>query len=291
MATETTFLIEGGIVLPLEGRRVSFDPGSVLVVDGVIAAVGTVDDVARHPAVAAAKTVEARNHVVMPGMHNCHLHSGLLRGTAESMALWEWLENHVDPAHRALTPEIAEAASYMAYTEGLRGGTTSVLDMWRFMEGSAEAAEEVGIRATLAPYTADLYDYFESLESNRRLLETHRTAAGGRVRSWVGLEHIFYCSPEMFRGAADLANEFDTGIHSHSSESIWEVQECLRQFGRRPIEEFFNRGVLGQRTVIAHGVWLDDREVELMVGTGARRLLSGPGHDGCAGHRWREGEQ
>ena len=280
-----TFLIRGGIVLPLEGRKVSHDPGSVLVIDGVIAAVNSIEQVAHHPAATNATVVDATNHVVIPGLHNCHLHSGLLRGTAESMALWEWLENHVDPAHRALTPEIAKAASYMAYTEGLRGGTTSVLDMWRFMEGSAAAADEIGIRATLAPYTADLYDYFESLESNRRLLETHRSASDGRVRAWVGLEHIFYCSPQMFRDAAALAEEFDTGLHTHSSESIWEVQECQRQFGRRPIEEFYNRGILGERTVIAHGVWLDDREVQIMVQTGTSvthcpcsnmKLASGP---------------
>ncbi len=289
MATGTTFLLEGGIVLPLEGDKISHDPGSVLVVDGTIVAVGTVTDVAAHPAAASAEKIDATNHVIMPGLHNCHLHSGLLRGTAESMALWEWLENHVDPAHRALTPEIAQAASYMAYTEGLRGGTTSVLDMWRFMEGSATAATDVGIRATLAPYTADRYDYFESLESNRRLLETHRTAADGRVRSWVGLEHIFYCSADMFRDAAALAEEFDTGIHTHSSESIWEVQECQRQFGRRPIEEFYNRGILGENCVVAHGVWLDDREVQLMVQTGTSvthcpcsnmKLSSGPARIG-----------
>jgi 5-methylthioadenosine/S-adenosylhomocysteine deaminase len=289
VTTGRTFLIQDGIVLPLEGAQVHFDPGSVLVIDGKIAAVGTVDDVAAHPAAEHAEVVDATSQVVMPGMHNCHLHSGLLRGTAESMALWEWLENHVDPMHRALTPEIAKAASYMAYTEGLRGGTTSVLDMWRFMEGSADAAEEVGIRATLAPYTADKYDYFESLASNRSLLETHRTAADGRVRSWVGLEHILYCSAQMFRDAAALAEEFDTGIHTHSSESIWEVQECLRQFGRRPIEEFYNRGILGEKTVIAHGVWLDDLEVQLMVQTGTSvthcpcsnmKLASGPARIG-----------
>ncbi|MYB86106.1 MAG: amidohydrolase family protein, partial [Acidimicrobiaceae bacterium] len=160
--SSTTFLISGGTVLPLEGRKVSYDPGSVLIVDGTIAAVGAVDDVAAHPAVATAPVVDAASHVVIPGMHNAHLHSGLLRGTAEGLALFDWLENYVDPAHRALTPEIAKAASYMAYTECLRGGTTSVLDMWRFMEGSAEAATEIGIRATLAPYTADRYDYFES---------------------------------------------------------------------------------------------------------------------------------
>jgi 5-methylthioadenosine/S-adenosylhomocysteine deaminase len=286
---ERTFLVRGGVVLPLEGQKIVHDPGSVLVVDGTIAAVGPVDEVGRHPGAAAAAVVDAAGHAVIPGLHNCHLHSGLLRGTAESMALWEWLENHVDPAHRALTPEIAEAASWMAYTEGVRGGTVSVLDMWRHMEGSARAAEGVGIRATLAPYTADRYDYFETLETNRRLLETHLSAAGGRVRTWVGLEHIFYCSPGMFRDAAALAEEFGTGIHTHSSESIWEVQECVRQFGRRPIEEFYNRGILGPQTVIAHSVWLDDREVQLLVQTGTAvthcpcsnmKLSSGPARIG-----------
>ena len=202
---------------------------------------------------------------MIPGLHNCHLHSGLLRGTAESMSLWDWLEAYVDPAHKALTPEIAEAASLLCYTEALRGGTTSVMDMWRFMEGSAEVADQLGIRATLVPYVADEegYDYFETLETNRRLLETHRTAvrrAGahlGRPRAPPLL------LAECFRDAMALAEEFDTGIHTHSSESIWEVQESLKRFGRRPIEEFYNRGILGERTVVAHCVWLDDREIEL----------------------------
>jgi 5-methylthioadenosine/S-adenosylhomocysteine deaminase len=163
------------------------------------------------------------------------------------------------------------------------------MDMWRYMHRSAHVADVLGIRATLVPYTADLYDYFETLETNRRLLETHRTYADGRVQTWVGLEHIMYCSPEMFRAAAKLAEEFDTGIHTHSSESIWEVQECLRQFGRRPIEEFYNRGILGPKTVVAHGVWLDDREVQLLAQTGTSithcpcsnmKLSSGPARIG-----------
>jgi 5-methylthioadenosine/S-adenosylhomocysteine deaminase len=84
----------------------------------------------------------------------------------------------------------------------------------------------------------------------------------------VGLEHLFYCTDHGFDAAVALAQEFDTGIHTHSSESIWEVQESLRRFGRRPIEVFFQRGVLGERTVVAHCVWLDDREIELLAQTG-----------------------
>lgn len=261
-------LLRNGIVLPCEGGRTVFDPGSVLIEGLEIRAVGRVEEL--DAAAAGARVVDATGRAVIPGLQNVHMHSGLLRGTAESLSLWDWLRTYVDPAHRALTPEIAEAASLLCYTESVRSGTTSVLDMWRFMEGSAAAAEQVGIRATLAPYVADLpgYDYFESLESNRRLLQTHREAAQGRVRAWVGLEHLLYCSPEAFAEAARLAGEFDTGIHSHSSETVWEVRQSLERFGHRPIHEFFDRGVLGPGTVIAHCVWLDDREIALLAETG-----------------------
>src|SRR4029077_10727019 len=160
--------------------------------------------------------------VVLPGLQNCHLHSGLLRGTAESMSLWDWLKAYVDPAHKALTPEIARAASMQCYAEGLLAGTTSVMDMWRFMEGSADVAAVLGLRATLVPYVADEagFDYFESIASNRRLLEAYATHADGRVRTWVGIEHLMYCTPDCFRQAVALMDEFDTGLHTHSSETI-----------------------------------------------------------------------
>src|ERR1700730_18284222 len=176
-------LIRNGIVLPMTGGSASLDPGSVLL-DGVeIVAVGPGEVIDGHALAGQAEIVDASNHAVIPGLQNCHLHSGLLRGTAESMSLWAWLKTYVDPAHRALTPEIAEAASLQCYAESVLAGTTSVMDMWRFMEGSASAATTVGIRATLVPYLADAegFDYFESIESNRRLLTSHRSAFGGRV--------------------------------------------------------------------------------------------------------------
>ncbi len=284
-----SFVVCDATVVACDGAREVIHPGTVVVLDGVIAAIGRSDALDAHEAVGRIPTVDGSGCALLPGLHNCHLHSGLLRGTAESLSLWEWLERHVDPAHRALTPEIAEAASWMAYTEGLAAGTTSVLDMWRHMEGSARAAEAIGIRATLAPYTADRFDFFETMATNRRLLESHRVTAGGRVRSWVGLEHLFYCSDAMFREAAALAAEYDVGLHTHSSESIAEVQESLARYGRRPLEVMLERGVLDGQAVIAHGVWLDDREVEICRQTGTAlvhcpcsnmKLASGPARVG-----------
>src|SRR5947209_1189642 len=177
----------------------ALDPGSLLIDGDRIVAVGPVEVLDADPRAAGADIVDATNCAVIPGLHNCHLHSGLLRGTAESLSLWDWLKAYVDPAHKALTPELAAAASMQCYAEGILAGTTSVMDMWRYMEGSADAADTLGIRATLVPYVADgEFDWFESIESNRRLLESHLTASDGRVRTWVGLEHLMYCSEKCF---------------------------------------------------------------------------------------------
>jgi 5-methylthioadenosine/S-adenosylhomocysteine deaminase len=264
-----TTLVRNGIVLPMAVRGVVHDPGAVLFEGNEIIAVGAVQAVDADPRSVGADVVDATGHVVLPGLHNCHLHSGLLRGTAESMSLWDWLKTYVDPAHRALTPEIAAAASMQCYAESVLAGTTSVMDMWRFMEGSAAAAATIGLRATLVPYVADEYDFFESIASNRRLLERYRTVADGRVRAWVGLEHLMYCSEACFRAAAALAEEFDTGLHVHSSETTWEVEESVRRWGARPIEVMAKRGVITDRTVVAHCVWLDDHEIELLADAGA----------------------
>jgi 5-methylthioadenosine/S-adenosylhomocysteine deaminase len=188
----------------MTGARIWFDPGAVLFGDeGTILAVGPAAAVGADPRAGGAEVVDATGRAVLPGLHNCHLHSGLLRGTAESMSLWDWLRSYVDPAHRALTPEIAAVASRHCYAESVLAGTTSVMDMWRYMEGSAAAASEIGLRATLVPYVADEegYDYFESTDSNRRLLEAVGCRKEARVRAWVGLEHLLYCSPAAFEAA------------------------------------------------------------------------------------------
>lgn len=241
-------LVTGATVLPMTPGRVVLDDGAVLFDGASIVAVGPAAAVAADPRASGAEVVDATGCAVLPGLHNCHLHSGLLRGTAESLSLWDWLRTYVDPAHRALTPEIAEVASRLCYAESVLAGTTSVMDMWRYMEGSARAAGDVGLRATLVPYVADAdgYDYFETIATNRELLERVGTAAGGgRVRAWVGLEHLLYCTAECVAAAVDLAQEWGTGLHIHSSETTWEVDEAVRRWGRRPIGVFADRGSSG----------------------------------------------
>ena len=62
-----------------------------MLIDGTgIVAVGDVATLDADPRTADAEVVDATGHAVIPGLQNCHLHSGLLRGTAESLSLWDW---------------------------------------------------------------------------------------------------------------------------------------------------------------------------------------------------------
>ena len=84
-----TTLIRNGIVLPMtNGAPRAFDPGSVLLDGNAILAVGPVAEIDADARAAGAEVVDATDHAVIPGLHNCHLHSGLLRGTAAVTSLW-----------------------------------------------------------------------------------------------------------------------------------------------------------------------------------------------------------
>ncbi len=118
----------------------------------------------------------------------------------------DWLTQHINPMHRVLQPHEAEAASRLCYAESVLGGTTTVVDMWRFMEGSARAAEAIGNRLVAVPYVGEHpdYDYFDTLDMNEAMIEGWHRRADGRINVWVGLEHLFYADEAGQRRAIDL---------------------------------------------------------------------------------------
>ena len=239
--------------------------GAVCIEGATILAVGSLHEItARYPHV----TVHAYpNTLLMPGLINTHCHSGLLRGTAEGLPVWDWLQQFIDPMHRVLTPYDAKIASYLCYAEALLSGTTTIVDMWRYMDGSAEAAKELGIRAVLVPYVAEHPDhnYFETLKSNEALLKQWHQAEQGRIQVWVGLEHLFYAEQSALQRIQALCHDYQTGFHTHSNESQFDVQENLKRFGMRPIQTLEKLGMFDvPKCLLAHCVWANTDEIQLL---------------------------
>ena len=241
--------------------------GAVLVgSDGRIEAVGNAEAI-----IGANPDIEVKrleNRLLMPGLINTHAHSGLLRGTAEGLPVWEWLQKFIDPMHRVVTEREAEIASWLCYAEALLSGTTTIVDMWRHMHGSARAAAGLGIRAVLVPYVAEHpdHDYFETLDTNEALIKQWHGGAEGRVHVWVGLEHMFYATPDAYKRAMDIAKHYQVGFHTHSNESKFDVEETQRRYNKRPVEALEYFGLLdAPRVLLAHCVWLSDHEIELLA--------------------------
>jgi 5-methylthioadenosine/S-adenosylhomocysteine deaminase len=253
-------ILHGKLVLPMTPDNRLIEDGAVLVADdGTIGAVDTAAKIlADHVGIAVKRLDHA---LLMPGLVNAHAHSGLLRGTAEGLPVWDWLEQFIDPMHRVLTPREAEIASWLCYAEALLSGTTTIVDMWRYMDGSARAAAGLGIRTVLVPYVGEHpdHDYFETLDGNEALIEAGHGKADGRINVWVGLEHMFYATPEAWDRAVGMSRRHKVGLHTHSNESRFDVEETGRRYGMRPIEALEQFGLLdAHRVLLAHCVWLDE---------------------------------
>lgn len=263
--TKAGMILAGESLLTMDDANRVISGGAVAIEDGRILAVGTLDELkAAYPAFTVKKLA---NTVLMPGLINAHAHSGFLRGTAEHLPVWDWLTMHINPMHRVLQPHEAEAASWLCYAESALCGTTTVVDMWRYMDGSARAAEAIGTRLVAVPYVGEHpdYDYFDTLDTNEALIETWHRKAGGRVNVWVGLEHLFYADEAGQQRAIAMANKHQTGFHTHCSEADIEVAEFMTRYGKRPMFALEELGFFDTpRTMLAHAVWLDPSEVELI---------------------------
>lgn len=262
-------ILAAEFVLTMDARDRILADGAVLVSEGRIAAVGSRPDlVAAHPG---AMLTRMPDRLIMPGLVNAHMHSGFLRGTAEHLPVWDWLRLHINPMHRVLTPAEAEAASWLCYAESVLSGTTTVLDMWRFMEGSAKAAAAIGNRLVCVPYVGEHpdYDYFDTLDQNEALIEAWHGGADGRIAVWVGLEHLFYADEAGQRRAVEMARRHKTGFHTHCSEAEVEVAEFERRYGRRAMFALDDLGFFeAPKALIAHAVWLDEAEIDLLARRG-----------------------
>lgn len=259
--------ITNAIVYCVDPAFRCLDPGTVVFRDGIITAVGPT---ASTEVPADADVIDGGGRLaVLPGLIDVHSHSSMLKGYSEHAQLMDWLPEY-QREHQVLTEDDAYFGCLVSYMEALKGGTTTVMDMYRFMHKGAQAAGDLGMRVHLVPYAADHPTklFFETLETSEQLIRDHHDTQDGRVKVWLGLEHITYCSEPMFRRVRELADQYGVNIHAHTSEQQEEVETVVELFGQRPVLAFAERGILKPGSVLAHCVWMDDAEIAVLAETG-----------------------
>ena len=260
-------VIDNGTVVTMDDTRSVYFGGHVVIDNDRITAVGP-GSWSAPSAAAAPEVIDASGMIVMPGLIDLHYHTAVGKGLCDHLPLWESLEEFWYPSIRALDADSAYWAAAASYLESVKNGVTTVNDMYRRLPDLARAAADIGIRAVLSNDVALPEHNLDTLQDNKDAFDAVHGLGGGRIQVHVGIEWLPLASPELLRDARALADELGTGIHVHLNESLTEVEDSRRRFGRRPTEVAYDAGLLGPDCVAAHCVWLSDTEIALMRETG-----------------------
>ncbi len=217
---------------------------------------------------AADEVIDGKGKAALPSFANGHTHAAmvLLRGFADDLPLDEWLNRKIWPIESQLTEQDVYWGTRLACLEMIRSGTTFFNDMYWHYHGVARAVEDAGIRAAVSAVFIDLFDDQRSREQialNQRLLE-ETAQYSSRVIFTLGPHAIYTVSPASLRWAKAFADQHSLPIHIHLSETRKEVEDCLREHNRRPVEYLDDIGFLGPNMIAAHSIWLDEQEIRLL---------------------------
>ena len=270
-----TLLVSGGDVVTMNEAREVLVGGAVAVAGDVIAAVGSSTELAGR--YREAEVIDATGCVVTPGMVNAHQHltgDPLIRSCIPDLlppgaSIFQWSV----PAHGAHTGDDDELSAVISSVENLVNGVTTVVEAGTVANPHRAAAGmgRAGIRGTMGTWGWDIEEgpftapVAEVLERQREVVDA--VGSGGLIEGWVTLVGHDLASDELLAGAAELARERGTGLTMHMSPTSSDPERYLARTGRRPLAHLDALGVLGPHLLVAHGVWLDDSEVELVLQT------------------------
>lgn len=246
--------------------------GDVHVENGRILAVGSVGEVRVD------RVIDAGGGYLLPGFIQTHVHlcQTLFRGYADDLPLLDWLRQRIWPMEAAHTPRSLAVSARLAAAELLRGGTTSVLTMETVHDTDAvfEALAPTGLRAVIGKCMMDanaevpvrlMESTRASLDESVALAKRWPRGGEGRLSAAFAPRFALSCSRELLEAVSALSRVHGVLVHSHAAENREEVASVRAETGVDNITYFDRVGLASPRLCLAHCVWVDEAEQNLLA--------------------------
>jgi 5-methylthioadenosine/S-adenosylhomocysteine deaminase len=263
-------IVAGDYVVTMEGNADVVKDGAVVVDDGMIVAVGRYEELAAR--YHAREVIAGDGRVVLPGLINGHTHAAmsLLRGIADDRELIDWLNNYIFPTERRFVDaDFVRVGTELACWEMIRGGTTTFVDMYYFPESVARAVESCGLRALVGPSVIDQKspDATNAEESLRLASDfvSRWKGRNNRIVPIIAAHAIYTLKPEQLVAARAKAQELGVPISIHISESRFEIDYSLKNYGKTPVKELEDLNFFAGPTIGAHLVWPTAEEIAILA--------------------------
>ncbi len=214
--------------------------------------------------------------VTMPGFVDAHSHAfqRLLRGREQGGDFWSWRDGMIALAESLTVDEVRVEYAHV-YRE-LRGAGFTAVGEFHYLgleeaRAAAEAAEEAGIAfvCVYACYLRGGIPRFRQASVDEYLGQLEALRADG-IRVAVAPHSVRACPADALRELGRYATAEGLPLHVHADEQPREIDECLAEHGRRPIELLADAGCLGAGTTLIHATHADGGELDLLRDAGAR---------------------
>jgi len=216
-----------------------------------------------------------KQHMLMPGLINAHTHSpmSLFRGMADDLPLDIWLNQHIWPAEaKWVSDEFVHDGTQLAIAEMLRAGTTCFNDMYFFPEVTARLARDIGIRACIGLIAIDFPSAWASnadeyIDKGLELRDHFRSDS--LIHTPFAPHAPFTVSDDALSRIRVLADEMDLPVHIHVHETIAEIEQSIKQYGKRPLERLNDLGLVSPNLMAVHLTQVTDEEIALLAESGS----------------------
>lgn len=215
--------------------------------------------------------VNLGDHVVIPGLINSHGHAAmtLLRGYAEDKELMDWLHNHIWPVEgKFVDPQFVEDGTSLAVAEMIRTGTTCAADTYFFPDAAARAFHRHHFRAQVCLPVVKFANAWAKDEDEHihKGLEVHDEYRSSELITTAFAPHSPYTVTDS--GLSKIhtySEELQIPIHLHLHETVDEIEDSLRNFGKRPIQRIAEMNLLSPNLQTIHMTQLLEEEMDLLA--------------------------
>ena len=262
-------LIKDALIVTCDGSHSIIENGVMSVSQGKITALEQSDTRAAEN-LNAKKIVSANGNIVMPGLINMHCHAAdsLFRGLVENLPLEEWLGRVWIAEKAILTPETTYLGSVLGLAENLLSGSTTVMDMFWYPDETVKAAKDLGMRVSTGGIFFDLpgiggrsqEDYIS--EANN-FYQNH--SSDDSVIPAILPHGSYTVSPQNLSEAKSIADQYGILFCTHAAETQAEQNDIKARYDNSVIRHLDKYKLLGETSVLAHCVHLDDTEILLLA--------------------------
>lgn len=270
-------VLDNGKVITRDKACPFIEDGAVAIDGRTIVRVGTTQEI--REAYPDAEHIDAGGGLIMPAFINTHEHiySSFARGLSiegyDPKGFLDILDGMWWTIDRNLTLHDTYLSAMATYIDCIRNGVTTIFDhhaSFGSVGGSLfeieRAAKETGVRSCLCYEISDRDGMDKARASVMENAEFIRHALkddSGMIAGMMGMHAQFTISDETFDLAASNKPD-EVGYHIHVAEGIEDLHHCLKHYGKRIVDRLMDHGVLGEKTLLGHCIYINPHEMDLI---------------------------